>query len=134
MIKKYIVRLCDEERQLCTEIVRKFKGTSQKVRRAQILLKADADDPAWTGVKIADAFGCRIQTTENLRKRLVTDGFEIALNGKKRPTSPTEPILDSRWSRGSEVDCDEAGGTAGRVIVHGLKIGLFGFWEICDHL
>ncbi len=88
MIKKYIVRLCDEERQLCTEIVKKYKGTSQKVRRAQILLMSDA--------KIADAFGCRIRTIEKLCKRLVTDGFAIALNGKKRPTSPTEPILDGR--------------------------------------
>ncbi len=52
MIKKYIVRLCDEERQLCTEIVRKYKGISQKVRREQILLKADADGPAWTDVNI----------------------------------------------------------------------------------
>ncbi len=96
MIKKYIVRLCSDERQLCTEIVKKFTGTSQKVRRAQILLKADADGPSWTDAKIADAFGCRIQTIENLRKRLVMDDFEIALNGKKRPTSPTEPILDGR--------------------------------------
>ncbi len=59
-------------------------------------MKADADGPAWTDVKIADAFGCRIQNIENLRKRLVTDGFEIALNRKKRSTSPTEPILDGQ--------------------------------------
>jgi len=40
MRKKYIVRLSSEERGTLTEIVKKFKGTSQKVRRAQILLKA----------------------------------------------------------------------------------------------
>ncbi len=48
MIKKYIVRLSDEERQVCQDIVKKLKGTSQKVRRAQILLKADANTTAWT--------------------------------------------------------------------------------------
>src|SRR2546423_5582708 len=84
MNKKFIVRLSDEERGVCQEIVKKLKGSSQKVRRAQILLKADADGPGWTDSKIADAFNCRVQTIENLRKRLVTDGFELALDGKQR--------------------------------------------------
>lgn len=94
MKKKYIVRLSDEERQVCQEVVKQLKGTSQKVRRAQILLKADADGPAWTDVRIAEAFNCRIQTIENLRKRVVTDGFETALNAKKRQNPPTPPKLD----------------------------------------
>ena len=94
MNKKYIVRLSDQERQACTEVIKKLKGTSQKVRRAQILLKADADGLGWTDAKIAEAFGCRVQTIENLRKRLVTGGFELALNGKKRETPPNAPLLD----------------------------------------
>jgi hypothetical protein len=94
MYKKYIVRLCEQERQTCLEVVKKLKGTSQKVRRAQILLKADADGPAWTDARIADAFHCRVQTIENVRKRLVTEGFEVALDGKQRETPPTPPLLD----------------------------------------
>jgi hypothetical protein len=94
MNKKYIVRLSEEERQVCQEVVKKLKGTSQKVRRAQILLKADADGPSWTDARIAEAFSCRVQTIENLRKRLITEGFEMALNGKERTTSPTPPLLD----------------------------------------
>lgn len=96
MHKKYIVRLNETERQELNEVVKKLKGTSQKVRRAQILLKADADGPAWTDTKIAEAFNCRVQTIEKLRKRLVTEGFELALNGKKRQTPPIEPLLDGR--------------------------------------
>ena len=46
MKKKYIVRLKVVERETCNEVIRKLKGTSQKVRRAQILLKADVEDPA----------------------------------------------------------------------------------------
>ena len=46
MQKKYIVRLSKEERNTLQEVVKKLKGSSQKVRRAQILLKADADGPA----------------------------------------------------------------------------------------
>ena len=94
MRKKYVVRLSDQERgQLC-EIVRKFKGASQKVRRAQILLKADADGPGWTDQQIADAFGCRRQTVENVRQRLVEEGFERALHGVKRQHPPVAKLLD----------------------------------------
>jgi hypothetical protein len=96
MHKKYIVRLTEAERQTLEEVIKKLKGTSQKVRRAHILLKADADGPAWTDARIAEAFDCRVQTIENLRKRLVTESFELALNGKKRQTPPTEPLLDGR--------------------------------------
>jgi transposase len=93
MQKKYIVRLTDEERGTLTEIATKFKAASQKVRRAQVLLKADADGPAWTDARIADAFGCRIQTVENVRERFVREGFEVALHGKPRSV-PTPKLLD----------------------------------------
>ncbi len=67
MEKKYIVRLTDEERNVLREVVKKLKGTSQKVRRAQVLLKADADGPNWTDKKIAEAVSCRTKTVENIR-------------------------------------------------------------------
>lgn len=94
MNKKYIVRLSDEERGVCQEIVKRLKGSSEKVKRAQILLKADADGPAWSDAKIAEAFDCRVQTVETLRKRLVTEGFEAALERKRRATPPTACKLD----------------------------------------
>src|SRR6476620_12061364 len=94
MNKKYIVRLSDEERARCQEIVKTLKGSSQKFRRAQILLKADADGPGWTDAKIAEAFNCRVQTIENLRKRLVTEGFDLAMEGKKRQEPATPPKLN----------------------------------------
>lgn len=94
MNKKYLVRLSDEERTCCQRVIKTLKGSSQKVRRAHILLKADADGPAWPDARIAEAFHCRVQTIENLRKRLVTEGFEPALEGKKRQDPPTSPKLD----------------------------------------
>jgi hypothetical protein len=96
MYKKYIVRLSEEERQVCQDVVRKLKGSSEKVRRAQILLKADADGPNWADARIAEAFHCRVQTIENLRKRLVTEGFEAALNRKVRESPPTPLLLDGQ--------------------------------------
>ena len=61
MNKKYIVRLSDEERVVCQEVVKRLKGSSEKVKRAQILLKADADGVGWPDAKIAEAFDCRVQ-------------------------------------------------------------------------
>ena len=89
MNKKYVVRLSDDERGVCQEILKHLKGSSQKFRRAQMLLKANADGPGWPDVRIAEACNCREQTIENLRKRLVTEGFEWALEGKRRRAPPT---------------------------------------------
>jgi hypothetical protein len=93
MPKKYIVRLSDSERATLTEVVKKLKGSSLKVRRAQILLKADANGLAWTDAKIAEAVGCRTKTVENIRERLVTRGFEDTLNGKRRDQPPRPKLL-----------------------------------------
>ena len=94
MQKKYIVRLADSERSALAEVVKKLKGSSQKVRRAQILLRADADGPAWTDAKIAEAVGCRTKTVENIRERFVTLGFEVALDGKAREHAPRPKALN----------------------------------------
>jgi hypothetical protein len=94
MNKKYVVRLSDDEREVCQEIIKHLKGSSQKFRRAQMLLKADADGPGWPAIRIAEAFNCRAQTIEHLRKRLVTEGFAWALEGKKRRDPPTPCKLD----------------------------------------
>ena len=68
MHKKYIVRLTDAERATCRETIHRLKGSSEKVRRAQMLLKADVDGPGWSDRQIAEAFGCRTKTVENLRR------------------------------------------------------------------
>jgi len=94
MQKKYIVRLTDAERARCCLTVKKLKGSSEKVRRAQILLKADAAGPAWTDRHLAEAFACRPKTVENIRHHFVLAGFEQALERKNRQTPPTEKTLD----------------------------------------
>jgi hypothetical protein len=96
MNKKYIVRLSAEERRTLREVVKELKGSSQKVRRAQMLLKADADGPAWTDERIAEAFDSNTRTVEKLRERFVTEGFEQTLHGKLRAQPATEKILDGK--------------------------------------
>jgi hypothetical protein len=94
MQKKYVVRLTDQERGELVQVIKKLKGTSQKVQRAQILLKADAEGPNWTDRRIAEAFSCRSKTVENVRQRLVERGFEETLSGAKPTTPPTNKLLD----------------------------------------
>ena len=94
MAKKWIVRLSDAERIALAAVVKKLAGTSQKVKRAMILLKADADGPGWTDEKIAEAFSCRTRTVEKLRQRLVERGFAETLQGKVRAASPVAKKLN----------------------------------------
>ena len=73
MPKKYVVRLTERERGSLTRVIKKLSGSSFKVRRAQILLKADADGLAWTDAKIAEAFCCRTKTVRRSVARAVRD-------------------------------------------------------------
>ena len=93
MIKKYVVRLSEAERDELHDVVKKLKGTGQKVRRAQILLKADADGPNWTDERIAEAFSCRTRTVEKIRQRLVEHGFEEVLHRVQRAQPPVAKLL-----------------------------------------
>lgn len=94
MNKKYIVALSKNEQAQLKEILKRLKGGSEKVKRAQILLKADVNGPAWADKKISEAFGCTDQTVENIRKRLIVKGFEAAINRVVRKTPPVLKKLD----------------------------------------
>lgn len=96
MEKKYIVRLSDSERSVLENVVKRLSGSSQKVKRANILLMADVDGPAWTDKQIAEAYRCRTKTVENVRQRLVERGFEETLEGRKPEKAPREKTLDGK--------------------------------------
>jgi len=93
MRKLYVVRLTDQERDELHSVIKKLKGTGQKVRRARILLKADADGPNWTDERIAEAFLCRTRTVERLRQRFVEQGFDETLHRVERAQPPVEKLL-----------------------------------------
>src|SRR5262245_60691866 len=93
MPKKYAVRLTAQEHSDLQSVLKQLKGTSQKVRRAQMLLKADADGPNWTDERIAEAFSCRTRTVEKIRQRLVERGFEDTLHRVERSQPPVEKLL-----------------------------------------
>ena len=84
MVKRYVVRLSDSERETLNDLIKKQRVAAQRVLRAQVLLKADADGPRWTDAKIAAAFDCQRQTVEKIRERFVVEGFDLTVNGKPK--------------------------------------------------
>ncbi len=94
MEKKYLVKLTESQRKVANRVVEKLEGSPRKVKRAQILLKADQSHEEWTDSEIADAFSCTINTVENVRKRFCEAGFETALCGKQRASPPRERTFD----------------------------------------
>jgi len=71
----------------------KMSEPCEKVRRAQIVLKADADGPHWIDERIAEAYACRTRTVERLRQRCVEHGCDEALNRVERQHPPVEKRL-----------------------------------------
>lgn len=85
MKKKYIVRLTETERSDLESLIHKGKEAAYKRLHAEILLKADIseDGGKWTDKQISIGFGVSQRTVERVRKRLVQQGLEAALNRAK---------------------------------------------------
>lgn len=94
MPKKYLVKLTKSERRECDSVIARLSGSSQKARRARILRQADQKGANWTDQKIAEAYHCRVRTVENIRKRFVEEGFEVALHGVSKASTNRPPLVD----------------------------------------
>ena len=93
-VKKYVVRLTEEERETLKTIISKGASPAYRIKHAHILLKADADGSNWPDERIVEAFECHRNTVENVRKRFVLQGLPAALERKKRLTPPRKRIID----------------------------------------
>lgn len=89
--KKYLVKLEPSEREQLLELTRKGVLGARKLKRAQILLKAD---DGWKDAAIIQALNTNRSTVERTRKRLVEGGLDKALNEDPRPGQ--RPRLDGK--------------------------------------
>ena len=96
MPKKYVVRLTEEERGRLSALVTKGKAAAYRIRHANILLKVDADGPAWTDDDVAEAFGCHNNTVANVRQRLVENGLDAALERKPQESPSRKRVFDGK--------------------------------------
>lgn len=84
MLKKYKVTLTVEERAMLRDLVSVGKAAARKITRARILLLADENSEAGkhTDEAIAKALQAGTATVARVRRRLVEQGLEAALNRK----------------------------------------------------
>ena len=94
MLKNYIVRLSQEERQTLQDLVSTGIAADTKIKHANILLNIDVNGQGWTDEEAAAAFSCHRNTVANLRERLVNEGLESALNRKPSKMPPRQRVID----------------------------------------
>ena len=96
MHKRYLVKLDKDERNELSQLVKKEQVAAKKRTHAQVLLLADCSrqGPGWKDEAIAEACGVTVRTVENIRKRLVLEGLEAALNRKPQVRLSRQKILD----------------------------------------
>jgi len=108
MTKKYIVRLSEEERSELGAVISKGRASAQKIKHANVLLKVDADGPAWGDEQAGEAFECAPRTVFSIRQRFVEQGLEAALARKQREHPSREPLLDGdKQARLVQIACSE---------------------------
>lgn len=108
--KIYKVTLTTEERAKLTAIISKGKGNVRRMRRAQILLLADENQPegGWKDADIAKALHAHVRTVERTREKCVLEGVEAALN-HTRPRKSRSKVLDgAAEARLAQLACTEA--------------------------
>ena len=95
-MKRYIIRLSEEERTRLVALVSKGKAAARKRLHAQVLLKADvsAAGAGWTDQQIVEAFGMGERTVEAIRQRCVEEGLDAALERKPQCRPSRQPLLD----------------------------------------
>lgn len=106
---KVVVRLTAAQRDTLLGMARTGTHPAAMIRRAQVLLKADADGPdAWSDVRIGRAFGCSFMTARRVRQQFVVEGLDATLH-RRRPTGRQYRKLDGKQeARLVAVACSSA--------------------------
>ena len=95
-VKKYVVKLSDEERERLNTLIHAGKHPARQLTRARILLKAGISEAGegWSDSQIATALDTSIDTIARTRQQLVEEGFEAVLVRKHSPASARIRIFD----------------------------------------
>lgn len=93
---KVVIALTAEQRAALGRLVRTGAHPAAMRRRAQILLKADADGPdAWTDEEIAEHLETSRMTVQRVRQQFAREGLDATLH-RKKPTGRQYRKLDGR--------------------------------------
>src|SRR6202521_2909953 len=98
-IKKYVVKLSEDERNQLNEMIRKGKSSARRLMKARILLKADVSEggEGWSDSRIIKALETSVSMIYRVRKQLVDEGFEAVLSRKQRTTPAVARLAPNIW-------------------------------------
>jgi transposase len=94
-MRKYIVKLTDEERKELEQIISTGKESARKLQHAQILLKADESksEPSWPDEQISKVLEVSLSTIFRVRRRFAEEGIDAALS-RRKGSGIREPKVD----------------------------------------
>src|SRR5437763_16451076 len=100
-VKKYVVRLSEEERGRLLELISKGKSSAKQQLKGRILLKADVSEAGegWSDGWIMEALETSASMVYRVRQQLVEVGFESVLSSKVRATTAIASIFDGEHAR-----------------------------------
>jgi transposase len=85
-MEKYIVSLVSQERDEFQQLVSAGKAAARRLTHARVLLLADRND--CLDEEIVATLGVSLRTVERIRKRLVTEGLDAAIDHRPQPPRP----------------------------------------------
>jgi hypothetical protein len=120
MDKKYIVDLTTEERFDLESRLRGGQMGVRKVKRIQILLKADE---GWNDERIAEALDVGLSTVERIRRKFVERGLEGAIIDR-RPRREYLRKLDGK------AEAHLIALMCGPAPAGYARVGAYGYWQM----
>src|ERR1700731_3715220 len=95
-VKKYVVKLSEDERHQLNELIRKGKSSARRLTKARILLKADVSEggEGWSDSRIIKALATSVSMVYRVRKQLAEEGSEPVLSRKQRATPAVARSFD----------------------------------------
>jgi hypothetical protein len=105
----YRVTLTGEERALLMRLIKQGKTAGYRIRHAHLLLALDEIpcNAEWTDATLAKAYHSSPRSIGTLRKRFIEEGFEAALERKKRSVPPVIKIDGEAEAKIIAVTCSK---------------------------
>ena len=94
--RKYVVELSLKERDYLKAVLKQKRVAAKKRMRAQVLLKVDQGEegPGWSHTRTAEAFDVHVNTVTAVAKKLVSEGFESAIERKKHARPGRTTVIE----------------------------------------
>lgn len=95
-VKKYVVRLSQDERTRLSALIAKGKSPAKHQLKARILLKADVskDGEGWSDSRIIEALNASVSMVYRVRQQLVEEGLDAVFSRKPRLSPAIAKIFD----------------------------------------